>query len=70
MAKFRRDDDILIYDQHGDITYDDAVNATVDSCVDSIEEALWNLVDDLEYIIGEEAHDPEDVTTTDTEEEE
>jgi hypothetical protein len=60
MAKFRWEDDVLIADEHGDLDYTEAVGTLVSEAVASIEEALWNLVDDLEYVMAEEAEEPAD----------
>lgn len=68
MARFRWEDDVLIADEHGDLEYHDAVGALVEQAVSSIEEALWNLVDDLEYVVAEEAEEPADEEVEDDEE--
>lgn len=69
MAKFRLEDqDVVVADEFGDLTYDDAVNAIVEEAVASIEEALWNMVDDLEYVTGEEADSPTDYNAEEAEE--
>jgi hypothetical protein len=60
MAKFRWEDDVLIADEHGDLDYTEAVGTLVSEAVASMEEALWNLVDDLEYVMAEEAEEPAD----------
>ena len=36
------------------------MNAVVEAAVASIEQALWEMVDDLEYVIGEEMDCPSD----------
>lgn len=58
MARFSYDDDIIVADCHGEVSYDDALNGAVDNAVSAIEMALWDLVDELEYIIGEEVLQP------------
>lgn len=60
MAKFTYEDDTLVSDPHGDISYDDAINAVIEEAVAKIEETLWNLVDEIEYVVGEEAEEPTD----------
>lgn len=60
MARFAYDDDIIIADCHGDVSYDDALAGAIDAAVGTIESALWDLVDELEYIISEETLQPSD----------
>lgn len=60
MAKFRIDerDDILVEDDAGDLDYHDAISAIVEHAVATIEEALWEMVDELEYVVAEEVNQP------------
>lgn len=60
MAKFRIDerDDILVEDEDGDLSYHDALSAIVEHAVAVIEGALWEMVDELEYVVAEEADEP------------
>lgn len=58
MARFSYDEDTLVEDEHGDVTYDEAIADAVASTVMTIEMALWELVDDLEYIITAETKEP------------
>lgn len=58
MARFKFDDDVLVADECGDLTYEDARRASVEEAVTKIEEAIWNLVDEIEYISEEEYDDP------------
>ena len=60
MAKFRIDerDDILVEDDAGDLDYHDALSAIVEHAVATIEGALWEMVDELEYVVAEETDQP------------
>ena len=59
--RFKLDEsDTLVADEHGDLTYHEAVSIAVDDAVAMIEEALWNLVDDVQYLAEEESSDPGD----------
>lgn len=60
MAKFRIDerDDILVEDDDGDLNYHDALSAIVEHAVATIEAALWEMVDELEYVVAEETDQP------------
>lgn len=58
MAHFSYNDDVLIEDEHGSVTYDEALNGAVESAVASITMTLWDLVDELEYIISAETVEP------------
>lgn len=62
MAKFRIDehDDILVEDDAGDLDYHDAISAIVEHAVATIEQALWEMVDELEYVVAEETDQPTD----------
>lgn len=61
MARFEfTEDGDLIANEHGDVEYDEAIDAIVERAVSMIEEALWNMVDDLEYVIAEETVEPSD----------
>ena len=61
MSKFSFDeDDVLIADEDGDLTYDEAVNSTVEQCMAQIEASIWSLIDDLEYLADEEENDGND----------
>ena len=71
MAKFLFDeDDNIIADPAGELDYYDALNATVEGAVASIEGAIWGLVDDLEYILGEEMDSEDEDDESDDEDEE
>lgn len=58
MAHFTLDDDGLVEDEHGDIDYDEAIEITVRQALNSIEMSIWDMVDDLEYIISAETVEP------------
>lgn len=60
MAKFRIDqrDDIIVEDDAGDLDYHDALSAIVEHAVATIEMALWEMVDELEYVVAEETDQP------------
>jgi len=62
MAKFSVDEETraVVADEHGDLEYHDALTVVVDECVNAIEEAIWNLVDDIVYIVGEDTLEPSD----------
>ena len=63
MARFRFDEraDCLVADDHGDIEYAEAIAYCIDDTIASIEEALWNLVDEIEYMVDEESKQPTNV---------
>jgi hypothetical protein len=58
MAHFSYDEDVLMEDENGDVSYDEAISDAVNDAVVNIEMALWNLVDELEYIISAETVEP------------
>lgn len=60
MARFRWEDDVLIADETGDLEYHEALGSLVEQAGAKFEELLWNLVDDLEYVVGEEQEEPAD----------
>ena len=61
MSKFFYDpDDVIVANEDGDLTYDEAVNSTVEQCMVQIEASIWSLIDDLEYLADEEENDGND----------
>jgi hypothetical protein len=54
----------LVADPNGDLTYDEAVSAVVEGAVAALEQVLWDMVDELEYLVlcsdDEDAPDNED----------
>lgn len=67
MAKFRIDDhdDIIVEDADGDLSYHDALSAIVEHTVATIEMALWEMVDELEYVVAEEVDEPSNLDEDD-----
>mgnify|MGYP001568182599 CR=1 FL=1 len=63
MSRYTEHDDVLVADPEGDMSYEEAVSATVDNVVNAFEELIWNLVDDVEYLQEQEAEDPTDNDT-------
>ena len=66
MSRFTDQDDVLVNDPEGEMSYEDAVSHVVDTVVAAFEELIWNLVDDLEYLAEAEYDEP---TTDDNEDE-
>ena len=61
MSKFSFDqDNVLVADKYGELTYDEAVDSTVEQCMAQIEASIWSLIDDLEYLADEEENDGND----------
>ena len=58
MAKFTYDDDAITADEFGDLSYDEAIRSVVESAVAQFEMTLWDMVDDLEYVVSEECSQP------------
>ena len=61
MSKYRDEDGVLVADSNcGTIPYDEAVRITVRELISGFEELIWNFVEDMEYLVGEETLDPMD----------
>jgi hypothetical protein len=56
--KFISGEPELVADESGDLSYDEAVNALVEDAVAGFEKVLWNMVDELEYVIMTESEAP------------
>jgi hypothetical protein len=71
MARFRFDeDDTLVADDTGDVSYDEAVNSLVEEAVAQMEMALWDLADALEHVVSEEMAVPSNKDDEDAPEDE
>lgn len=60
MSQFTQHDGAIIADPQGEMSYQEAISTVIDEAVASIEEALWNLVDDVEYIVEENLDEEDD----------
>ena len=60
MAHFTLDDDGLVEDEQGDLSYDEAIEEVVREAVATIEMTIWELVDNLEYVVAAETVEPTD----------
>ncbi len=60
MAHFTLDDDGLVEDEQGDLSYDEAVELIVRDALANIEMTIWDMVDDLEYVVAAETVEPTD----------
>lgn len=60
MAHFTLADEGFIEDEHGDVSYDEAIDAVVREALANIEMTIWELVDDLEYLVSAETVEPTD----------
>ena len=60
MAKFKFDerDGVLIADEDGDLSYHDARAAVVEQFSAQLEQLLWEMVDEIEYVVAEEMDMP------------
>lgn len=61
MARFKFDerDDVLVADDEGNLNYHEALSAVVEQFSSQIEQLLWEFVDELEYVVGEEMDQPD-----------
>ena len=60
---FKRTEDAgLLADSDGELTYAEAIESVIDDALDAFEEALWNMVDELEYLILAESEGDDDVS--------
>lgn len=61
MAHFSYDGDVLVEDENGDVSYDEALQGAVQDAVASITMTLWGLVDEIEYIVAAETVEPTNI---------
>lgn len=58
MAKFTYEDEQLVADEFGELSYEDAIDSVVEDAVAELEMAVWDLVDAVERIACAELEQP------------